>query len=235
MKRHVMGMVAAAASAVIGASSQAATNVADLQDITFTLADLNPGDGVDPQFYPFGVQSGWSVVLDGYSPGGPGNVVDGFLSAGTIVVPFGSQPDAGASGSMSPGLGIAVEADAAGAGISEIAGSSAGNWFVTPFTSVTLTANSLFQSTASAGSEIAQLCLDVSCSFFESAVAGSTAHSYSVTYTNDTAQYVGILVSVEDGATAVAANVPEPPAGWLLVAGGGLVGLSRLRAGKRVA
>jgi hypothetical protein len=231
MKRHVTGMAAAVASAVIGVSSQAATNIAELQHIAFSFVDLNPGDGIGPDLIPTEVESGFSFIVDGYSPGGPGDTADGFLTALPIVIPFGEEPNAGASGSMTPSVSITVEADATGAGTAMIDGGSAGSWFVTPYTSVTMTADSLFQSTASAGSESASICLDSTCSSFESSANGTIAHSYSVTYTNDTAQFMGIFLTVDDNAEA--AEIPEPPASWLFLAAGAAFGLLASKTGRR--
>lgn len=233
MKRHVMGMAVAAASAVIGVSSQAASSIAVLQDINFTLVDLNPADGIDPSLFPFpGAESGFSYLVDGYSPSGPGDVADGFLTAPPIVVPFGEQPNAGASGSMTPSNSVTVEADATGTGTAMIDGSAAGDWTITPYTSVTMTATSVFQTLGVGASESASICIDSICNSFQSFTAGTADHSYSLTFTNDTDEATTILVTVDDNASV--SSVPELPTSWLMLAAGALFGMSMLKAGKRV-
>jgi hypothetical protein len=218
MKRIVMETVAAVVLATMAAPSQASTNIAELQNISFAFTDLNLGDGVDPTLIdvPGEVLSGFGVVLDGYFPGGPGTVTDGFLTAPDLDIPLGEVPDAGGSGSMSPGR-IVVEADATGLGTADLDGSAGGGYFVTPFTQVTLTADAVFQTIGGAGGEYLNICLDT-CVDAQSFANGTQTRSFSLVYSNDTNQYVGILASVQ--VDAFASGVPELPASVLLLASG---------------
>ena len=229
MKRTVMGAVVAVALATMGAPSHAATNIAELQNISFAFTDLNLGDGIDPELIesPGSVESGFGVLLDGYFPGGPGLVTDGFLTAPNLDFPFGSVPDAGGSGSMGPGF-VVVEADVTGSGTAEIGGSAGGGYFVSPHTRVVLTADAVFQSMGSAGWNLLNLCLGT-CTNGQSFAGGTQSHSYSLTYTNDTDQYQGINASVL--VAAFATSVPELPASVMLLAGGALFAWRPLRRG----
>jgi hypothetical protein len=208
----------AAALAIIGASSQASTNLAGLQNIDFGFVDLNPGDGIDPSLLdvPGEVLSGYSVLLDGYFPGGPGLVTDGFLTAGDVDFPYDPGLAAGASGSMSGGR-ISVQAEAAGSGTAHIGGSAGGNYFLTPHTRVTLTADAVLQASGDAGSEFVSVCLD-SCSSDTWIANGIRTRFLSVTFSNDTDGFVPLSASV--AVDAFASGVPELPTSVLLLSAG---------------
>lgn len=218
MKHTVMETVVAVVLATMGAPSQASTNIAELQNIAFAFTDLNPGDGIDPELIdvPGDVESGFGVLLDGYFPGGPGLVTEGFLTAPALDFSNG-LPDAGGTGSMSPGH-VVVEADSTGFGTADISGSAGGAYFVTPYTRVNLTATAVFQSDG-AGWEYLSICLDA-CSNYQSFADGTQSRSFSLTYSNDTDQYTGILASVL--VDAFASSVPELPTGVMLLASGAL-------------
>jgi hypothetical protein len=218
MKRTAVGAVLAVVLATLGTASQAATNIAELHDISFAFTDLDPGDGIDPELIesPGSVESGFSVLLDGYFPGGPGLVTSGFLTAPDLVFPIGSVPDAGGSGSMGPGF-VVVEADVTGSGTAEIGGSAGGGYFVSPHTRVVLSADATFRSVGSAGWNLLDLCLGT-CTNVQSFAGGTQVHSYSLAYTNDTDQYQGITASVL--VAAFASSVPEAPASAMLLAAG---------------
>lgn len=227
MKRAFMGAVVAVVLATTSAPSQASTNIAELQNIRFTFTDLNLGDGIDPELIdvPGEVHSGFGVVLDGYFPGGPGLVTEGFLTAPDLDFSIGSVPDAGGSGSMSPGH-IVVEADSIGFGTADISGSAGGGYFVTPHTRVTLSADAVLQSIGGAGWEYLSICLDA-CSNDKTFADGTQTRSFSVTYSNDTDQYMGIFASVL--VDAYATSVPELPASVMLLASGALFAWRPLR------
>ena len=218
MKSTVIGAIAAVVLAITGTTSEASTNVAELKNIQFSVADLNPGDGIAPDYFPSGPsQSGYFTNLNGQGMSGPGIVTDGFLTAGDIG---DAAPNASVSGSMSPSGGVVLEADATAPGTAEIDGSSVLSLFITPYTSLTLTADSLFQALGGAGSESVSICLDTICSSFQSSIDGTQAHAYSVTFTNDSAQSPGLTARVE--VSAFASSVPELPTSVLLLAAGAL-------------
>ena len=228
MKRIVMEAVVAVVLATMGAPSQASTDIVELHNVSFALTDLDLGDGIDPEFFPTGqdaVESTFHDVLDGYSPGGPGQVTEGFLTAPGWNAPLGTMPGAGDSGSMSPGH-VVVEADATGSGTAEIDGFSGGSYFLSPHTRVTLTADAVFQSIGG-GWETVNLCLYVTCSNYTSFSDGTRTRSFSVTISNDTDQYTAPSVSVL--VEAFASGVPELPTSVMLLAAGVLFAWRPLR------
>jgi len=227
MKSKVSVAIAAVAL-VAGATSQASTNVADLKNIRFEVADLNPGDGISPDYFLLSPsESGYFVILDGQTISGP-HSTDGFLTAGDLTIPFGEWPNAGISGSMSFG-GIVVEADATPPGTAYIDGSSAGTIFVTPYTSLTLTASSLFHAIGGAGSESVNICLGTVCSGYQSFLGGTQSHFYSVTFSNDSDQITGLIATID--VSAMASGVPELPTTVLLLAASALF-IKRPRIGR---
>lgn len=218
MKSKVSVAIAAIALAA-GATSQASANIADLKNIRFEVADLNPGDGISPDYFLLSpAESGYFFILDGQTISGP-HSTDGFLTAGDFTIPFGEWPNAGVSGSMSLGE-VVVEADATGPGTASIDASSAGSIFVTPYTSLTLTANSIFQAIGGAGSESVNICLGTSCSGYQSFLEGTQSHAYSVTFSNDSDQTTGLVATID--VSAMASGVPELPTAVLLLAAGAL-------------
>jgi hypothetical protein len=219
MKSTVIGPIAAVVLTITAATSHASTNVVELNGIQFALTDLNLGDGIDPDYLPDTLSaSGYLTNLNGQGMSGPGIVADGFLTAGDINA---AEPNASVSGSMSPSHAIAVEADATAPGTAEIDGSASLSMSLTPYTSLTLTADSLFQAFGGAGFESASICLDTVCSSFRSAAGGTQSHAYSVTFSNDSAQYTtGLLATVD--VSAFASSVPELPASALLLAASAL-------------
>jgi len=217
MKHTVMKTVVAVVLAAMGAPSQASTNIAELQNISFAFTDLNLGDGIDPMLFDVNVESYFSMLLDGYYPGGPVVLAPGFLTAHDLHSPIGhGLPDAGGSGSMSPGH-IVVEAASIGFGTADIGGSAGGSYFVSPYTRVTLTADAVFQSIGGAGWEYLRICLDA-CRDDMSFADGTQTRSFSLTYTNGTDQYQGIFASVL--VDAYATSVPELPTTVMLLASG---------------
>ena len=221
MKRTVLEAVVAVVLATMGASLQASTDIVELHNISFALTDLDLGDGIAPDFFPAfpgAVESTFHDILDGYSPGGPGLVTEGFLTAPPVNSPLGTMPGAGDSGSMSPGR-VVVEADATGSGTAELDGFSGGGYFVSPHTRVTLTADAVFQSIGG-GWETVNLCLYVSCSNYTSFFDGTRTRSFSVTISNDADQYTGTFASVL--VQAFASGVPELPTSVMLLASSAL-------------
>ena len=227
MKSTVMAAVVAVVLATMGTPSQAATNIVELQNISFAFTDLNLGDGIAPELFDSGnVESAFSALLDGYYPGGPGLITPGFLTAPDINGSIGSAlPDAGGSGSMGPGF-VVVEADATGSGTAEIGGSAGGGYFASPHTRIVLTADAVFRSIGSSGWNYLNICLDT-CTNVQSFAGGTQSHSYSLTYTNDTDQYQGILASVL--VVSFASSIPELPTSVMLLVGSALLAWRPLR------
>ena len=228
MKRTVMKAVVAVVLAAMGAPSQASIDIVELHNISFALTDLDLGDGIDAEFFPTAqdaVESNFRDFLDGYSPGGPGLVTEGFLTAPGWNAPLGTMPGAGDSGSMSPGR-VVVEADATGSGTAEIEAFSGGSYFVSPHTRVTLTADAVFQSIGG-GWETVNVCLYVSCSNYTSSFVGTRTRSFSLTISNDTDQYAGTFASVV--VEAFASGIPELPTSVMLLASGALFAWRPLR------
>ena len=232
MKIPVFGMIAAISLAIAGASSHAASSSASVQDITFTYADLDPTDGVAPMLIPGAASSGYAGGLDSQSFPGSWDVTDGFLTAGSIVFPYGQYPNAGVSGSMSTSGSIFVEADATLPGGAQIGGFSSAHWMVSPNTSVTLSANIVLQAVGDAHQqEILDVCLlDYDCAPFQSSSEGTFTHFSTVTVSNYSSQYLDVEVAIFT--LAEVPGVPEVPTSALLLAAGALlVARQRLASG----
>ena len=232
MKIPVFSLIGAVALAIAGASSQAATSSASVHDISLTYADLDPADGVAPVLIPGAADSGFSGGLDSQSFPDSWAVTDGFLTAGSIVFPYGQYPNAGVSGSMSTSGSIVVEADATLPGGAQIGGFSTAHWMVSPNTSVTLSANIVLQAVGDARQqEIVDVCLlNYDCAPFQSSSEGTFSHFSTVTVPNYSSQYLDVEVAIFT--LAEVPGVPESPTSALLLAAGALlVARQRLASG----
>ncbi len=233
MKIPVFGMIAAVSLAIAGASSQAATSSASVTGITLTYADLDPTDGIAPMLTAGAASSGYAAGLDSQALPGSWVFADGFLTGGSLVVPYGQYPNAGVSGSMSTAGSIVVEADAALPGGAEIGGFASEHWLVTPHTSITLSADIVLQATGDARQqEIVDVCLlYFNCAPFQTASEGTFSHFSTVTVSNVTSQSLDVEVSI--AALAVVPGVPELPASATLLAAGALLVARRRLAPRR--
>jgi hypothetical protein len=223
MRINIFSVIGAVALAVTGGSSQAATSSASLQDISVTYTDLDPGDGFAPSQIPGPASSGYAADLDGQAVPGSWDVTDGFLTAGSILFPYGQYPYAGVSGSMSTAGNIVVEADATMPGGAAILGFASAHWMVAPYTSVTLSANIVLQSFGDAGPlEIVDVCiLPYDCAPFQTSSVGTFTHFSTVTVPNYSSQFLDVEISLS--ALAEVPGVPEPPPSAFLLAASALL------------
>ncbi len=223
MRRNLLAAGAAALALGCSVASAAVSTVS--ASLTYTLTDLNLGDGLAPEIDTPMVRTIVEPIVDGCCGSGGSGPSTGILAFGDFDATY---PPYDASASAQ---GSVLRASASGTGSASIYGSSQVDYYLTPYTSATFTFSASMSATSGFGFAWSQLCInsDIVCQRFN-AGAGSQTSSVAWTFTNDTDQ--GMPFFFEADELAFASGVPEPSTVALMAIGVGLLSL-HLRRSRR--